>query len=184
MSHLIIGLTGKKRAGKSTVAKHLCEKHGFVEITVAEPLKEVIGRHLFYFTDEQLYGNTKDVVDERWFVTPREVWLAFGEFIRGKYGEDYLAKRTMFRIAALFARYPKGARVVVSDCKFPRELEVVETVGGVTCRVTKEGNTTDESDIETATDSYNTDFEFSAADGDLDSLLAQTDKMMEKISAI
>ena len=184
MSHTIIGLTGKKHSGKSTVAEYLCDKYGFVEITNAEPLKEIIGRYLFYFTEAQLYGDKKDEVDERWFVSPRDVYIRFGKFLRDEYGADFLPKRAMFRVAELVARYPSGVRVVVSDCRFPSEFEVIDTVGGMTCRVKRSDATYENEDkTETAADNVQTTFEVSADSGDLESLHAQVDKMMEEIDS-
>jgi hypothetical protein len=183
--HIILGLTGKKDSGKTHVAEYLCEKFGFVEITVAEPLKEIIGRYLFYFIEDQLYGDKKEVVDDRWGVSPRFVFKDFGKYLKLRYGEDFLSKRTMFRIGELMTRYPKGVRVVVSDCRFPRELDIIDTVGGFTCRVVRtDAVYEDEDESETAADHVSTAFEVSAKTGELDKLYAQVDKMMEKIIAI
>ena len=38
---MIIGLTGRKRSGKSTAARYLVENHGFTELSFAEPLKRM-----------------------------------------------------------------------------------------------------------------------------------------------
>jgi hypothetical protein len=37
---VLVGLTGKKRAGKDTVAARLVERHGFARVAFADPLKE------------------------------------------------------------------------------------------------------------------------------------------------
>ena len=37
----IIGLIGKKRAGKDTFADYLVEKYGFIKLAFADPIKEV-----------------------------------------------------------------------------------------------------------------------------------------------
>ena len=56
---MIIGLSGKKRSGKDTVAEYLCAHYGFINYGFGDPIKE-IARIMFQFTDEQLYGNQKD----------------------------------------------------------------------------------------------------------------------------
>lgn len=38
---MIIGLTGRKRSGKSTAARYLVENHGFTELSFAAPLKKM-----------------------------------------------------------------------------------------------------------------------------------------------
>ena len=63
---MIIGLSGKKGSGKDTIAEYLCVQYGFINYGFGDPIKE-IGRIMFDFTDEQLYGNKK----ETWRSTTR-----------------------------------------------------------------------------------------------------------------
>ena len=66
---IIIGLLGKKRSGKDTSGNYLIEKYNFVKYAFADPVKEIC-RILFDFSDEQLFGNKKEGVDFRWYLTP------------------------------------------------------------------------------------------------------------------
>lgn len=66
MSNTIVGIAGKARSGKDTVAKYLIEEYGFKSISFATALKEGLGRRVFGLTDDQLYGDKKEVVDEFW----------------------------------------------------------------------------------------------------------------------
>lgn len=59
-----IGLAGSARHGKDTTAKYLVDNYGFQSFAFATPLKE-LAKRLFGFTDEQLYGNDRDVIDSR-----------------------------------------------------------------------------------------------------------------------
>jgi dephospho-CoA kinase len=72
----IIGITGNKGSGKSTVAKILCEL-GWYELSFAQPLKEGLQK-IFNLTDEQIYGNEKEIIDSYWNVTPRELLQVIG----------------------------------------------------------------------------------------------------------
>lgn len=180
MTHIILGLCGKKRSGKSTLANHLVQNHGFVSITIAEPLKETIGRRLFYLTEEQLYGAEKDIVDPRWDCTPRSIWQSVGRYLRDQFGEDFLGKRALYRVGELLVIYPKGVRAVISDIRLPRELEMIDLVGGLTCRVIKEGQESEDQDeTETSLDNYETNFTITAPPGDLEEIYKQADKLME-----
>ncbi len=38
----LIGLVGRAGAGKTTVAKHLCERYGFVRVAFGDPLKVML----------------------------------------------------------------------------------------------------------------------------------------------
>ena len=70
----IIGIAGKAGSGKSTVAKILVEKHGYVEIALADDVKR-IAKGIYVFTDEQLWGPSekRNVPDER-YPRPGHAW--------------------------------------------------------------------------------------------------------------
>jgi len=74
---MIIGLLGKNRVGKDTFAEYLIQNYGFVRYAFADPIKE-IARILFNFTQEQLYGNQKEEIDNRWDISPRQFFQKFG----------------------------------------------------------------------------------------------------------
>ena len=73
----IVGICGKKRSGKDTAGEYLIEKYGYVRYAFADPVKEVC-RAMFKFDDDQLFGDKKEVVDERWGITPREAFQKVG----------------------------------------------------------------------------------------------------------
>ena len=74
---ILVGLLAKKRYGKDTVADFLVEKYGFIKISLADPLKDAT-KVLFGFTDDQLYGDKKEIIDEYWGVSPRQVFQYLG----------------------------------------------------------------------------------------------------------
>lgn len=51
----ILGISGLANAGKSTAARVLVERHGYVEVALSDPLKRIC-RDVLAFTDEQLWG--------------------------------------------------------------------------------------------------------------------------------
>ena len=73
----IIGITGKKRSGKDTSGEHLIKNFGFTRYSFADPLKKGC-MEMFGFNADQMWGDTKEVIDERWGVTPREVLQIMG----------------------------------------------------------------------------------------------------------
>jgi hypothetical protein len=51
----IIGIAGRAGSGKSTVADILVKEHGFVCVSLADPMKRFL-KEIFQFSDEQLWG--------------------------------------------------------------------------------------------------------------------------------
>src|SRR5438045_2338658 len=74
---MIIGILGFKRAGKDTVADYIVSNYGFEKMILSQPLKEAC-KILFNFTDEQLYGNLKEIVDSNWKTSPRKIMQYLG----------------------------------------------------------------------------------------------------------
>lgn len=54
----VIGICGRAGSGKDTAADYLCQKHGFVKVALADPLKRIC-RDVFDFSEEQLWGESK-----------------------------------------------------------------------------------------------------------------------------
>jgi hypothetical protein len=63
---IVVGLGYTARVGKDTIADYLVREHNFHKTSFATALKEGIGRGVFGFNDDQLYGSTKEAVDEFW----------------------------------------------------------------------------------------------------------------------
>ena len=74
---MVFGVMGKKRSGKDTIADLLVNTYNFERYSFAIPIKEGC-KHLFGFTDEQVYGDLKDVVDYNWGITPRVALQVIG----------------------------------------------------------------------------------------------------------
>lgn len=79
---LIIGLIGQKRVGKDTTADIIkgyynSENDNFITMALADPIKD-IARVMFNFTENQLYGAEKDILDTKWNIKPRDFFEKFG----------------------------------------------------------------------------------------------------------
>lgn len=175
---MIIGLCGKKQSGKSTVAKHLLDR-GFHELSWAYPLKEIIGRELFGLNDDQLYGSeaAKEAIIPDWGYSPRQILQLVGtECFRKVIRDDFwvvLGKRRLIELSK------SRKAVVISDCRFPNEMEAIKSVGGVTVRVVREGQVSvDSHPSENSLNDYKTDFVVSAASGNIASLKKQIDDII------
>ena len=177
----VLGLSGKKRAGKSTVAEHLVVQHGFTEISWAHPLKKYIGEYLMGFTEDQLYGDLKEVVDDFWKDTPRAFLQKIGTDLFRAMDEEFWVKVGLKHLEKVKAITPEAnQKFVFSDCRFPNEVSAIKDIGGFTLRVAREDyHTPDFHASETALDGFKFDGAISAATGNLDMLRIRSDQFLD-----
>jgi dephospho-CoA kinase len=146
---MIIGITGLKYSGKDTIADYLCEKHGFVKKSFADPLKKGV-QELFGFTDEQLWGKEKEKTDEYWGVSARKVLQIFGsEMIRDNLSNfitDLKWVKNEFWIKCFEKWYMDNTDkdVVVPDVRYINEAQTIWKHHGIVIRVNR--NTIDNKD--------------------------------------
>ena len=134
---MLIGISGKKGCGKDTVSDYICEKYKFIKLDFAGPLKECC-KNIFNFDNEQLYGNNKEVVDEFWGVTPREIMQYLGTdlfrySLKNKFpniGENIWVMLMENKIKKL-----KNTNIIISDVRFVNEFDMIKKLGGVVIRV-------------------------------------------------
>lgn len=130
MSSLFIGIAGRSGAGKDTLAERLVKHHGFQRVAIADPLKDLTGR-AFDLDHDQLWGDWRNVVDERWELTPRQLYQRMGDALRACHPET-LTRLWLRRVAELWSA---GVPVVTPDIRLPAELDAIRTTGGVLWRV-------------------------------------------------
>lgn len=130
---LLIGLSGKSGAGKSTVGDYLTGAHGYEQFAFAGALKEVVGL-AFGFSEDQLYGRRKEAVDPRWGVSPRWCmqWLGT-EVLRAKWPEIWIyhLRQEILDFLSINGQH----LVVVTDVRFRDEAAAVKGMGGVLVRI-------------------------------------------------
>lgn len=127
---MIVGLGYKARSGKDLAADYLVEKHEFIKIPWAKKLKDAC-REIFGLTEEQLYGDKKEVVDEFWGHTPRYILQFVGtDCLRNVYRDDIWVKAVEKEI-----KKDPMRDYVIPDCRFPNEAQAIKDWGGVLIRV-------------------------------------------------
>lgn len=178
-NRIIIGIAGKAGSGKDTIANYLSSKHRFCKFAFANALKEYIGRQLFGLEIEQIYGDRKEVIDERYNKSPRYILQEAGSYLRIVYPDIWVDK--------LFAgiQSPIVGNVVISDARHLNELHRIKAEGGIIWLVkrvssgAKNGipNHVSEHEFERFND-YDAVFE---NDSDLDSLYAAVESELRRI---
>lgn len=118
MQHLRIGIHGKARSGKDTVAKYLIENHGFIRNAFADPLKRA-GQQMFMLTEEQTWSDElKEQVIKYWGLSPREMFQKLGtEGGRNVFGDDLWLRRWDIH----FQTFSPVSSYVTPDVRFENE---------------------------------------------------------------
>jgi hypothetical protein len=145
---MLIGITGRMSSGKSTVADHLVNKHGFSKMGFADSLKDLLAS-VFSWDRTLLEGETeesrkwRETVDEWWAkrlgdpsLTPRKMLQQWGtEVCRQNFNQDiWIASLEIKLIKAL----SEGKKIVISDCRFHNEITLIKKIGGRVFRIERE----------------------------------------------
>ena len=138
----IIAICGAKRSGKDVLAKYLINKYKYEKLSFAEPLKKAV-KELFNFNDIQVgidedngMGNEKDIIDERWGITPRKALQFFGTEIM-QYNMNELIPNTNrgFFADILVSRIIPNKKYVISDLRFLHEYEKIKELNIIIIKV-------------------------------------------------
>ena len=73
----LIAICGFKGSGKDFVANYISQVYNYEHLKISSKLKEAT-KILFDMSDDQIEGDKKEVIDQRWNVTPREVMQFIG----------------------------------------------------------------------------------------------------------
>lgn len=139
---MILGVTGFIGSGKDTIADYLCTFHGFKRISFAASLKDAIA-NIFNWDRELLEGTTtssrmwRDQVDVWWaerlgipHLTPRWTLQHWGtEVCRNHFHKDIWVASVEHKLKS------SKDNIVITDCRFPNEINALKQAGGTTVRV-------------------------------------------------
>tara|TARA_B100000614_G_C14420479_1_gene441711 strand:+ start:137 stop:793 length:657 start_codon:yes stop_codon:yes gene_type:complete len=141
---MIIGITGFMGSGKDTVAKMFVEK-GAVQDSFASPLKDLCAS-VFGWDRHMLEGDTvasrdfRETADIYWTrklgidnFTPRLALQLLGtDIMRTHFNQDIWLDSLEYRIRK---NNPQDQIVVVSDCRFKNELDLIKQLDGIVIHV-------------------------------------------------
>lgn len=154
MTPIIIGLTGSARSGKTSIAEHLRDKHDFIILSFADPLKDMVKKldPIIGVDEDSQYAHYADPVaypvvlsdfldeDGEFFPEPGEDWVkaqypeyrrilqVFGTELMRNYDKNFWRDQLVERLDTLLFHgrsAHSGVRVVIPDVRFPNEAEVV-----------------------------------------------------------
>jgi len=141
---MIIGICGFQSAGKDTIAEYLINNHGYQKLSFASALKDIVSV-LFGWPRDKLEGLTKEdrewreQVDPWWSrslkmpqLTPRYVLQYFGTYLfRNHWHPDIWVKAVENKIIEISSKHiTSEAKIVVTDCRFENEINMLLRYGG------------------------------------------------------
>ena len=129
MTRKIIGFTGRMHSGKDTAGNYLYVAHGFKRFAFADTLKSGVQK-FGGFSNDQLWGEAKDSVDDFWGITPRQMLQDVGTFMRERYTPDFWALNLR-----RFAEKNPNEDIVITDVRYNNEIEIIRELGGIVVRV-------------------------------------------------
>ena len=139
---MIIGLSGYAQSGKDTVANYLVEHHGFTRIAFADPIRQALynlnpaiidipelpGISLQWIVDKMGWEKIKNESPQ-----VRGMLQRFGtEVARNLWSENFWVDLAMSKAKLL-------DNVVITDVRYPNELDAIKNVSGSVWRVEKPG---------------------------------------------
>jgi hypothetical protein len=135
---MIIGLTGKKGCGKSSVARSLRDNHGFTVRSLADPLKRAL-EALGVPADNMEVPRLKEIpLPQFGDKSAREIMQLFGtEFARNMLSDTIWVDALIDELAKL--QDGGDTDIVVDDVRFNNEASALIGLGGTVIQVTRSG---------------------------------------------
>lgn len=114
---MLIGISGKQRSGKDTVAEYLINKYGFKKRNFADPLK-IMAAVEFHISPELLMAKPDNV---------RKCLQLLGQAGRA-FNPD-------FWVDQVLDDYQPDQKLVIADVRFKNEADKIKKAGGILVRV-------------------------------------------------
>jgi len=124
----VIGISGKAGSGKDFLACEIFKPRGFMQIALAWPIKAIAyARRPTGTTFEDIYDRKPPEI--------RKLLQHLGtEEGRDVYGESYWIDQT-YALMRMIQRSTGNNQYVITDVRFPNEVEFIHNLGGLVIRV-------------------------------------------------
>lgn len=133
----LIILSGLARSGKNTFGEILSVvlEDEYTMVAYADALKKKCMED-FDLSYEQVHGSLKEIADVRYpkvsgYWSPREIFQHIGTESYRKIDKDFWIKQLINRISGL-------ENVIVTDGRFPGEIDAIKDIGGIHIRMTRD----------------------------------------------
>ncbi len=146
---MIIAICGLHGAGKDTIGDYLVGVRGFKKMSFADALKDAVAA-IFGWDRDALNGLTpetrawRESPDEFWsqalgtIVTPRVILQMVGTHL---FRDNFHRDIWMLTIKRRLVDLVEGQNVVITDCRFPNEMEMLREMGARIIHVYRDATT-------------------------------------------
>jgi hypothetical protein len=139
----IVAFVGSLGSGKTTAAKILASEDNWKRLSFAQPLKEIA--LIFGFDRANVFGNAQDKekVDDFFRISAREFLQKLGtevfrehvpKVLPGRFSEE---GETVWCMLMRRKLTEAKENIVIDDCRFEDEAEMVRQMGGTIVRITR-----------------------------------------------
>lgn len=130
----LIGITGKAGAGKDTAAQYFVEAHGYVQYSLAHPIKAALSCMFGWPMEKWDDRDWKEAVIPSIGKSPRQCAQTLGT----EWGRELICTDLWLVLAEQFIQQSKEP-VVISDVRFDNEADMIRLLGGEVIEVTRAG---------------------------------------------
>lgn len=187
---MIIGLSGKARSGKTTLADYLVKTHGFVKINFKDALidemvvrlPDVLEKLLwneFIVDDEGIDRQCYEIKDLFRYKPPimRALMQNYGTDVRRKDNDNYWVDKWHEKVTTALSL---GRNIVVDDVRFLNEADAVKLQGGLVAQIRRSDVTnTGEHQSEREMDLIDFDHIIPCSKGDFDCLYNKAEEILK-----
>ncbi len=133
---MMIGLLGKSRVGKDTVAECLMQLMGEGNaslIRLSQPLKDATCL-LYGFTPQQVEGPSKEIIVPELQMTPRQCIQKICTFLMKEHGEGFFSRRVFHQFDMNLVA---TNIVIIPDIRFANDISEIQKRGGLVIKITR-----------------------------------------------
>jgi dephospho-CoA kinase len=126
----IIGILGRSRSGKDTIANIIKDKYQEYEICrFAQPIKNAL-KEIYGFTFDQLENDFKESIDQRYGITPREAMQEMTSFYLTKHGPSFFSDKVFSLVSDNLS-----TNVIIPDVRYSHDIVQIRKRGGIIIKV-------------------------------------------------
>ena len=127
----IIGLLGRSRVGKDTVASYISTIHPeFKIVRLSMPLKKA-ACELYGYTMEQIESHEKESMDSRWNKTPRESIQSLTDYMMGYMGQDFFTKK----LYHAYDTKQTSPYIIIPDIRYEHDIQEIKKRKGLVIKI-------------------------------------------------